>query len=141
MNHSAISTFAMNTITKTPNSRLRSRVAETIPVDFRHPHYECREEESAVRLSVYVPGVDPSGIEITARGPDLMITARKEHFVRVNFSALHLESAQKDYLLKLRLGKGLDYESLHAEISGGILTVEIPKRSAPPVRSRLRLVA
>jgi len=131
----------MNTITKTPNSRLRSREAETIPVDFRHPHYECREEESSVRLSVYVPGVDPSGIEITTRGPDLMITARKEHFVRVNFSALHLEAAQKDYLLKLRLGKGLDYESLHAEISGGVLTVEIPKRSAPAGRSRLRMVA
>jgi len=141
MNHSAISNFAMNTIAKTPNSRLRSRVAETIPVDFRHPHYECREEESAVKLTIYVPGVDPSGIEITARGPDLVITARKEHFVRVNFSALHLEAAQKDYLLKLRLGKGLDYESLHAEISGGVLTVEIPKRGALMGRNRMMMVA
>lgn len=131
----------MNTIiTRLENSR-RSRAAEPTSVDFRHPMYDCREQDGAVKLVVYVPGADPSGIEITARGPDLTVSARKLHFVRSNFRALHLEAAQKDYLLKLRLGKGLDYANLSAEISDGVLTVSVPKLGRSGPAGRLRLAA
>jgi HSP20 family molecular chaperone IbpA len=131
----------MNTIIHHLETSRRSRAAESTPVDFRHPNYDCREQADEVRLVVYVPGVDPSGIEITAKGPDLLIAARKRHYVRSNFRALHLEGAQKDYLLKLRLGKGLDYGALSAEITEGVLTVRIPKSGAGEPRSRLGLAA
>jgi HSP20 family molecular chaperone IbpA len=85
------------------------------------------QEGDTVTLTVYVPGVDASGIEITRRGPDLTITARKSHFVRVNWRALHLENAQLDYRLKLRLGNHLDYDALRAELIDGVLTLALPK--------------
>ena len=131
----------MNTIIHHLESSRSSRAATTSPVDFRHPNYDCREQEGAVKLIVYVPGVDTSGIEITARGPDLMVSARKSRFIRPNFRSLHIEAVQKDYLLKLRLGKGLDYARLNAEIHEGILTITVPKLETTDTRGRLRLAA
>jgi HSP20 family molecular chaperone IbpA len=91
-----------------------------------------------VTLTVYVPGVEAAGVEIEVRGPDVVVTARKVHFVRVNWQALHLESAQRDYQLRLRLGLGFNYASLQAEIQSGVLTILIPKkaRAASPMPVR-----
>ena len=94
----------------------------------RKPHYDCREQGDALQIIVYVPGVDASGVEITTRGPDLTVTARKTHFVRVNWQSLHLEGAQRDYELRLRLGHGYDYTALQAEIRDGVLTLTLPKK-------------
>ena len=109
----------------------------------RKPHYDCQELDDALRVIVYVPGVDAAGVEITTRGPDLLVTARKSHFVRVNFGALNLESVQRDYLLSLRLGRNLDYTALLAEIHEGVLTLTIPKKTpaAFPARETLSFVA
>ena len=97
---------------------------------FRKPNYDCRDQHDAVKLVVYVPGVDASGVEIEAAGPDLLVTAHKTRFVRVNWSSLHLESAQRDDRLRLRLGAGFDYPSMEAEIRYGVLTVTLPKRAS-----------
>ena len=96
---------------------------------FRSPHYDCMDLPAALQLEVYVPGVEASGLEITTLGPDLFVTARKTHHVRVNWQSLHLEGAQRDYQLKLRLGVGFDYEALQASITRGILTIVLPKSS------------
>lgn len=127
-----------------PLSPNRSRPAtEHAPTSavFRKPSYDCREQPEAVKLVVYVPGVEAAGVSIEARGPDLVITARKTHFVRVNWQALHLEGAQRDYQLRLRLGHGIDYPALQAEIHQGVLTVALPKRHTAAAESRLQRVA
>lgn len=100
--------------------------AEPAPA-VRAPHYDCLALPAALKLVVYVPGVDASGVEITTQGPDIFVTARKAHHVRVNWQALHLESAQRDYQLKLRLGQGLDLAALQASVSRGVLTIVLPK--------------
>ena len=94
---------------------------------FRSPHYDCMDLSAALKLVLYVPGVDASGVDITTQGPDLYVTARKIHHVRANWQALHLESAQRDYQLKLRLGVGFDYEALEASFARGVLTIVLPK--------------
>ena len=108
---------------------------------FRQPNYDCQEHADAMKLVVYVPGVDAVGVEIEARGTDLIVTARKSHVVRVNWQALHLETAQRDYQLRLRLGGGFDYPAMHAEIHHGVLTVTLPKRQPARATTRLRRVA
>lgn len=102
-------------------------VAKAQP-DFRSPHYECMDLPQALKLAVYVPGVDAAGVELTTQGTDLLVTARKSHHVRVNWQALHLESAQRDYQLKLRLGGGYNFDALSATIVRGVLTIVVPKR-------------
>ena len=96
--------------------------------DFRSPHYECMDLPQALKLAVYIPGVEAPGVEVTTQGTDLFVTARKTHHVRVNWTALHLESAQRDYQLKLRLGASYDFDHLRAFVAKGVLTIVLPKR-------------
>jgi HSP20 family molecular chaperone IbpA len=126
-----------------PNASLsRSRSARNSPhQEFRQPSYDCREQPDAVKLDVYVPGVDAADIGIEVRGSDLVVTARKPHLVRVNWQALHLESVQRDYRLRLRLGPNLDYAALHAELHNGVLTLSLPKRASAGGSTRMLNVA
>ncbi len=130
----------MHTIISPLPNRTRSLGPEpTSPDAFRQPNYECQEHREAMKLTVFVPGVEAVGVDIEGRGADLTITARKAHVVRINWQALHLEAAQRDYRLKLRLGTGFDYAAMDAEIRHGVLTITLPKRSAST--SHLRRVA
>lgn len=129
----------MHTIIRPLKSASRPRRTEVErPALFRRPHFDCAESADVVTLTVYAPGVDASGVEITTQGPDLTVTARKAHLVRVNWQALHLEHAQRDYRLSLRLGRGLDYERLEAEIHDGVLTLRLPKRESSALSAALR---
>lgn len=119
---------------KPSNSRFTENTEE-----FRDPHYDCAQMGDTMKITVYVPGVDASGVEIARRGPDLTITARKSHFVRVNWRALHLENAQRDYRLRLRLGNHFDYDALRAELIDGVLTIALPKHTT--AGEHLRAVA
>lgn len=105
--------------------------------DFRSPHYDCIDRADTLKLVVYVPGVDASGIEITTLGPDIFVTARKTHHLRANWKALHLERVQRDYQLKLRLGAGFDYEALQASVAHGVLTIALPKKQLVPASAPL----
>jgi len=121
----------MQTIIPSTNSLSPVRSSAGAPASaglFRRPHYDCQDLGEALKLTVFVPGVEAAGVEIASRGPDLTVTARKAHFVRVNFKALHLENSQRDYQLRLRLGRGLDYATLQAEIGGGVLSITLPKK-------------
>jgi HSP20 family protein len=119
----------MNTRTHTTSTSSRSRSAyEASNATFRQPSYDCRELPDAIAIVVYVPGVGASGVEIEAHGADLIITALKTRFVRVNWQSLNLEGAQRDYRLRLRLGNAFDFSQMQAGISDGVLTLSVPKR-------------
>jgi HSP20 family protein len=133
----------MHTIIQ-PLSPARRHLLEEVSAAQPHrlkPSYDLREHPDAVKLTVYVPGVEAAGVEIEARGPDLIVTARKAHLVRVNWQALHLEGAQRDYQLRLRLGHAVNYAALTAEIHNGVLTVTLPKRLPAEESHRARHVA
>jgi HSP20 family protein len=133
----------MNTRTHTTSTSSRHRSAfEASNASFRQPNYDCRELPDAITIVVYVPGVGASGVEIESHGPDLVITALKTRFVRVNWQALNLEGSQRDYRLRLRLGTGLDFSQMKAGLNEGVLTLSVPKRQAGPANAhRLRRVA
>jgi HSP20 family protein len=121
----------MNTRTQSHSTSSRHLSAkEASKSAFRQPSYDCRELPDAMSIVVYVPGVGASGVEIEARGPDLVVTAHKTRFVRVNWEAMQLERSQRDYRLRLRLGMGFDYSQMQADIRDGVLTLALPKRSA-----------
>ncbi len=110
----------------------RGRSAKSVRAAiYRQPHYDCTDSDTLLTLNVFVPGVTPAGIEIRTQGPDLVVIARKAHLVRANWTALHLEHAQRDYRLRLRLGRGLDYPAMEGTLHEGVLTLRLPKRSAP----------
>jgi HSP20 family molecular chaperone IbpA len=59
----------------------------------------------------------------------------------VNWQSLHLEGAQRDYQLRLRLGLGFNYPAMQAEMHEGVLTVRLPKRATAESETSLRCVA
>lgn len=126
----------MHPIIHPRTSSSRQRPADTDSAVFRKPVYDCHGSAGGVRLVVYVPGVEASGVSIEARGPDLVVTARKTRFVRVNWQAAHLEGAQSDYRLSLRLGRGFAYAAMQASVHRGVLTVVLPKRAPTAAAGR-----
>jgi HSP20 family molecular chaperone IbpA len=112
------------------SSRRPGRPVSAIVGETRSPHYDCQQKGEIIDLTVFLPGVEASGVEIVVRGPDLVVIGRKSHVVRVNFAAAHLEHAQLDYELRLRLGRDLDYAAIHAELADGVLSLRIPRRTA-----------
>jgi HSP20 family protein len=133
----------MTTIIQSTIPARRSRAAAPAAAHVRSPHFDCRHEPGEMQLVVYVPGVEAAGVDISAQGPDLTIIARKTHFVRPNWTALHLEKAQRDYQLRLRLGHAYDFAALRAEIRDGVLTVSVPEKpaAAAPAPDRMARVA
>jgi HSP20 family molecular chaperone IbpA len=124
----------MHTIINPPTSDSRESLPDTAPAGaYRKPNYDCREQADALELVIYVPGTDAAGVEVAAQAPDLVVTARKSRFVRSNWQAASLETLRPDYRLRLRLGRGFDYQSMRAEIQNGVLTVILPKRERPGV--------
>jgi len=119
----------MHTIMNTLTSTARRTTSAPVTMPVRTPHFDCVQEADALKVIIFVPGVEASGVEISRRGPDLTVTARKSHFVRTNWQALHLEKVQRDYQLRLRLGNGLDYDALNAELVDGRLTLTLPKKT------------
>lgn len=122
----------------TTSSR-RPAAFEASRATYRQPSYDCRALPDAMSIVVYVPGVAASGVEIEARGPDLLVTAMKTRFVRVNWQSLNLEGSQHDYRLRLRIGNGFDFSQMQAGITDGVLTLSVPKRPlslAPAHRAR-----
>ncbi len=111
-----------------PSRSRRTRVSQPAADDHRKPHYEISEQAGRLDLTVYVPGVDSAGVELSFDGTDLLLTARKAHFVRVNWQALHLEKAQRDYQLVLRLGAAVDFDRVEATLQAGVLTIKLPKK-------------
>lgn len=129
-----IHSFPMHTIIPTLST---ARSTVTSPVsECRQPHFESVDAPQMLKITVFVPGVEANGIEIVTRGPDLVVRARKPHPVRVNFQALHLEAASRDYELKLRLGHAFDFEKLEADLRDGVLLIRLPKRQIVTTRAR-----
>lgn len=93
---------------------------------FSTPHFDTQDQGHMLKLSVYVPGVSAHGVEITTRGPDLSVTARKTKHVRQNWHTMHLENAQRDYYLGIRLGDSFDLTALSAALHEGELTITVP---------------
>jgi HSP20 family molecular chaperone IbpA len=118
----------MHSILQTTTTR-RHVVHSSPETAFRSPQFDCRPQDGALRVLVYVPGVEPAGVEIVASDTDLTVTACKPHPVRPNWSALQLERAQRDYRLRLRLGHGYDYAALSAELRDGVLTLTLPDKT------------
>jgi HSP20 family protein len=93
-----------------------------------HPHYECEDLAHELKITVFLPGVDSTGVEIASRGADLVVTGRRSHPLRVNWQALHLEGVQRDYQLRLRLGAGFSFNELRASLDDGMLVLTLPKK-------------
>ena len=76
------------------------------------------------------PASTRPAIDLECKGPDLIVTAPRPTPVRVNWRALHLEGAQRDYQLRLRLGFSLAYDALRPSCTTGCSPSPFPSKTA-----------
>jgi HSP20 family molecular chaperone IbpA len=94
---------------------------------YAKPAYEQSANKDAIELCIYLPGVDEKSVELAIEeNGELVVTARRPHFLRDNFLSLQLEQRLADYRLRARLGAGIRLRALHAEILDGILRIILP---------------
>lgn len=94
------------------------------------PVYRVREGADAYTLTVQLPGVVKSGVEITADDGEIRITGRREWQRPEGWTTLHRESVDAAYELVLTHDNAIDADKIAAELRDGVLTVTVPKAEA-----------
>jgi HSP20 family molecular chaperone IbpA len=110
----------INAILRRESTRLEDKV-------YCKPAFEQNAAPDAIELTVYLPEVDESSVEVAIEQEgDLVITARRRSFLRRNFMSMQLEKRLSDYRLRARLGAGIRLRALRAEIIDGMLRIVLP---------------
>jgi HSP20 family molecular chaperone IbpA len=99
----------------------------------QRPRFDIEETDLAFGLTVFLPGVAKSGLEITDEGGELHIRGKRTPGIPEAASALHRESSDAPYELVLSHDSTVDTGKVVAELKDGVLRLSVPKaESAKP---------
>jgi HSP20 family protein len=92
------------------------------------PAVEMTETEKAYRLSVEVPGMDSSEIEVSVVGDRLVISGeKKEEREEKEKNYLYAERTYGAFERQIELPPGADAEKIKAAVRKGVLRITLPK--------------
>lgn len=94
------------------------------------PAYEVKETPEAYGLTVYLPGVNKDGLDLTAEEGALRIVGRRMWKQPEGWTPLYRESGDAAYELVLDHENAVDVDKIAAEIRDGVLRVSLPKHEA-----------
>jgi HSP20 family molecular chaperone IbpA len=94
------------------------------------PLFEIRETPEAFGATVYLPGVNKDGLEVTAEEGQIKIIGRRAWKQPEGWTALHRESLDEPYELVLGHENAVDTEKIAAELRDGVLRISLPKHEA-----------
>ena len=106
---------------------------ENRPADLQRavkPLYEIKETPDAFGATVYLPGVNKDGLEITAEEGQIRVVGRRAWKQPEGWTALHRESVDAPFELVLGHDNAIDTEKIAAELRDGVLRVSLPKHEA-----------
>jgi HSP20 family protein len=116
---------ALRTPTESPASTIEPRVK---------PAYDVREDEHGYDVTLQLPGVDKSGLEITAQDEMLTIAGRRAWTPPATWVALYRETPRANFELTLRHEGDIDSDKISAELKNGVLHLTLPKAEAAKPR-------
>ncbi len=108
-----------------PQSVTRSTSAPTVT-----PKHQIRETNEAFVLTVWLPGVDKSSVETTVNGETLTVLGRRNFTVPAEWTPVHREIQEADFLLELEIDHRVNRDAVEAELKQGVLTLTFPKAEA-----------
>lgn len=94
------------------------------------PVYDIRETADAFAVTVYLPGVNKDGLEITAEEDQIRIVGRRAWRQPEGWAPRHRESLDAAFELVLAHENTIDNEKIDAELRDGVLRVALPKHEA-----------
>lgn len=106
------------------------------------PLVDAIEDAAGVHLAVYLPGVEPSNVEVTAENNTLTIKAERPFSKPENTNQWRLEGVYGKFERSFVIPNTYDLSKIEAQFKHGILYLEIPKaEAAQPRRIEVRVNA
>lgn len=93
------------------------------------PPVDIYENQNEVLVVADVPGVSNEGLSLNFENNRLDIRAEAT-VPELDGAAMFREFADVDYRRSFELAPGIDVEGIKAELSGGTLTIHLPKSAA-----------
>jgi len=104
------------------------------------PLVDALEDATGVHLGVYLPGVEPSNVEVTAENNTLTIKAERPFNKPENANQWRLEGAYGQFERSFVIPNTYDLSKIEANFKHGVLYLDIPKaEAAQPRRIEVRV--
>lgn len=94
------------------------------------PLYEIKETPDAFGVTVYLPGVNKEGVDLTTEEGQVRIVGRRAWRQPEGWTSLYRESADAPFELILSHDNAIDLDKVAAELRDGVLRVSLPKHEA-----------
>ena len=95
--------------------------------------YDVVRSEEGVVLSVDIPGIDPSTVDVTVEGRSLTLEATRPSSVPEGARVVSRNTRSGNVSQTFQIGARLDADNLSADYNFGVLTITIPlAESAKP---------
>ena len=91
------------------------------------PRHALQENETAWTLTAHLPGVAKNSLSITDNEGVLTIRGERAWRQPEGWTALHRETDDAPYELRLEHEGRIDVEKIRAEFADGVLTATLPK--------------
>jgi HSP20 family protein len=101
------------------------------------PVTDVKEDDRTLTLTVELPGVAPSDVEVTSENGVLTVRGEKQESrtQRDESSRYHIvERTYGGFSRSFQLPKGVDESKIDAQFDRGVLTVRIPRTALPQPR-------
>lgn len=94
------------------------------------PLYEIKETPDAFGITVFLPGVNKDGVDLTTEEGQVRIIGRRAWRQPEGWTSLYRESADAAFELVLNHDNAIDVDKVAAELRDGVLRVSLPKHEA-----------
>ena len=98
------------------------------------PLVDALEDAQGIHLAVYLPGVEPSQVEVTAENNTLTIRAERPFNKPENANQWRLEGPYGKFERSFVVPNTFDLNKIEASFKHGILYLDIPKAEAAQPR-------
>lgn len=117
---------------------LQERLFRSAPVrpDARTlaPLVDVLEDAAGLHLAVYLPGIDPAQVEVTAENNTLSIKADRPFVKPENANQYRLEGTYGTFARTFTVPNTFDLTKIEANFKNGVLYLDIPKAEAAQPR-------
>ena len=109
------------------------------------PVVDANESASDVSITVELPGIDPSAVEITYENDVLTVKGEKKSTRKEGETATKYHLVERtfgSFARSFRMPKGLDESKVEAQYANGVLTIRVPKAAvAAPRKIEIKTAA
>ncbi|WZO99438.1 Hsp20/alpha crystallin family protein [Isosphaeraceae bacterium EP7] len=118
-----------------PQGQQTPRASTAVDRNSWRPNVDLDETPQEWLLSVDLPGVDPSTIDLSVSGDVLTIKGERTLSHPAGGQARNRERVSGPFSRQITLGEGVDSENVQAEARHGVLYIRMPRRQAAKPRT------